>query len=104
MIWLKLADKPASIMEQLQGRIIQRFGSYEPFARYDVGSLNVGKTLVYDVQAKLSTPAQKLHGMLPLWPDASRILPVAASIPFRLRRLPARARPPRLPLCRGITP
>src|SRR5579872_6329455 len=40
--------------------------------------------------------------MLPLWADASRILPVAASIPFRLRRL-WRGRGSNIcPFCGGI--
>ena len=51
MIWLNLDEHPASITEQLHGPIIERFGSYAPFARYNVGNLKVAKTIVYDLQA-----------------------------------------------------
>ena len=38
-VWLNLADDPASIATQVNGPIIERFGSFAPFARYDVGKL-----------------------------------------------------------------
>ncbi len=49
--WLNLADDPAPLGAQINGTIIERFGSYAPFARYDVGQLKVSKTITYDVQA-----------------------------------------------------
>src|SRR6266852_9835550 len=50
-IYLNLADDPAPIATQVNAPIIERFGSYAPFARYDLGKLIVGKTITYDVQA-----------------------------------------------------
>jgi len=51
LVWLNLGDDPAPIAEQLNEPIIERFGGYAGFARYDVGNLKVGKRIVYDVQA-----------------------------------------------------
>jgi Rieske 2Fe-2S family protein len=82
MIWLNLADEPASIAEQLQGPIIGRFGSYEPFARYDVGSLSVGKTLVYDVQANwklLLENFMECYHCGPMHPEFCQLLPAFRS-------------------------
>lgn len=39
------------IGEQLNESIIERFGDYAAFARYNVGNIKVGKTIVYNVQA-----------------------------------------------------
>ncbi len=50
-VWLNLADNPAPIATQVNAPIIERFGSYAPFSRYDVGKLKVGKTITYDVRA-----------------------------------------------------
>ncbi|MEO8972613.1 MAG: aromatic ring-hydroxylating dioxygenase subunit alpha [Ktedonobacteraceae bacterium] len=82
MIWLNLADEPASIAAQLQGPIIERFGSYEPFARYDVGSLRVGKTIVYDVQANwklLLENFQECYHCGPMHPELCQLLPAFRS-------------------------
>src|SRR5712692_10285787 len=43
LIWLNLADDPAPLGDQIHEPIIERFGSYAPFARYELGSLRVGK-------------------------------------------------------------
>ena len=51
MIWLNLSEHPEPIENQLHPTLIERFGSYDPFARYNVGNLKVGKTIVYDLQA-----------------------------------------------------
>ncbi|HCF85941.1 MAG TPA: 2Fe-2S ferredoxin, partial [Ktedonobacter sp.] len=45
LVWLNLADKPAPIADQLNETIVERFGDYAAFARYDVGNLKVGKTI-----------------------------------------------------------
>jgi Rieske 2Fe-2S family protein len=51
LIWLNLADDPPPIFPQVSGPVIERFGDYEPFTRYGMGQLRVGKTIVYDVRA-----------------------------------------------------
>ena len=51
LIWLNLADQPSSIAIQVHEPIVERFGSYEPFTRYTVGELKVGKTITYDIHA-----------------------------------------------------
>ncbi len=50
-IYLNLADEPAPVADQLMPVILERFGMYEPFARYGVGELKVGKSITYDLQA-----------------------------------------------------
>jgi Rieske 2Fe-2S family protein len=50
-IWLNLSDNPSSLEDQLTGIIAARFGSYEPFLRYGVGQLKVGKTITYEVNS-----------------------------------------------------
>src|SRR6266700_3102497 len=45
LVWLNLGDDPASIADQLNEPIIERFGGYAAFARYDVGNLKVGKRI-----------------------------------------------------------
>lgn len=82
MIWLNLADEPVSIGQQLQGPIIERFGTYEPFARYDVASLSVGKTIVYDVQANWKLILENFmecYHCGPMHPELCQLLPAFRS-------------------------
>ncbi len=51
LIWLNLADNPSPLELQVREPIIERFGDYAPFTGYDLGSLVIGKTLTYEVQA-----------------------------------------------------
>jgi Rieske 2Fe-2S family protein len=51
LIWLNLSDDPVSLTSQVNGPIIERFGSYIPFARYNPGELRAGKTITYDIRA-----------------------------------------------------
>jgi len=50
-IWLNLAEDPPPIATQVNEPIIERFGSYAPFARYGIGQLKIGKSIDYDVHA-----------------------------------------------------
>jgi glycine betaine catabolism A len=50
-IYLSLADDPAPVAEQLMPAILERFGTYEPFARYGLGVLKVGRSITYDLRA-----------------------------------------------------
>lgn len=82
MIWLNLADEPESIADQLHGPIIERFGEYAPFTRYDVGSLKVGKTIVYDVQANwklLLENFMECYHCGPMHPELCQLLPAFRS-------------------------
>src|SRR5579883_594990 len=51
LIYLNLSDNPPPVSEQVNPVILERFGSYEPFARYGMGELTVGKSITYDVKA-----------------------------------------------------
>lgn len=82
MIWLNLADEPGALMEQVQGPIIERFGSYKPFTHYDVGSLRTGKTIVYDVQANwklLLENFMECYHCGPMHPELCQMLPAFRS-------------------------
>lgn len=78
LIWLNLGDDPASIAEQLNEPIIERFGGYAAFARYDVGNLKVGKRIAYDVQANWKLVLENFmecYHCGPMHPEFCRLLP-----------------------------
>jgi len=78
MIWLNLADYPTPITDQLNGIIIERFGSYAPFERYEVGKLRVGKTIVYDLKANwklLLENFMECYHCAPMHPEFCHLLP-----------------------------
>jgi len=78
LIWLNLGDDPASIADQLNEPIIERFGGYTAFARYDVGNLKVGKRIVYDVQANWKLVLENFmecYHCGPMHPEFCRLLP-----------------------------
>ena len=78
LIWLNLGDDPASIEDQLNEPIIERFGGYAAFARYDVGNLKVGKRIAYDVQANWKLVLENFmecYHCGPMHPEFCRLLP-----------------------------
>jgi len=82
LIWLNLADEPAPMETQLHTPIIERFGSYAPFARYDVGKLKVGKTITYEVQANwklLLENFMECYHCGPMHPELCQLLPAFRS-------------------------
>ena len=82
LIWLNLADDPEPISRQLNGPIVERFGSYGPFARYDVGRLKVGKTITYEVHANwklLLENFMECYHCGPIHPEFCQLLPAFRS-------------------------
>ena len=78
LVWLNLGDDPASIADQLNEPIIERFGGYAAFARYDVGNLKVGKRITYDVQANWKLVLENFmecYHCGPMHPEFCRLLP-----------------------------
>ena len=78
LVWLNLDDKPAPIADQLNETIVERFGDYAAFARYDVGNLKVGKTIVYDVQANWKLILENFmecYHCAPMHPEFCQLLP-----------------------------
>jgi glycine betaine catabolism A len=78
MIWLNLADYPTPIADQLNEVIIERFGSYAPFVRYEVGKLKVGKSIVYDLKANwklLLENFMECYHCAPMHPELCHLLP-----------------------------
>jgi glycine betaine catabolism A len=78
LIWLNLADSPAPIEEQINESIVERFGDYAAFARYGVGNLKVGKTIVYDVQANWKLILENFmecYHCAPMHPEFCQLLP-----------------------------
>ena len=47
--WVCLADEPPSFAETVQGAVVERLGELAAIDRYDVGSLALGRRIVYDV-------------------------------------------------------
>ncbi len=78
LIWLNLADFPTPIADQLNETIIERFGSYEPFRRYEVGKLKVSKTIVYELHANwkiLLENFMECYHCSPMHPEFCQLLP-----------------------------
>lgn len=78
LVWLNLGDDPAPIADQLNEPIIERFGGYAAFARYDVGNLKVGKRITYDVQANWKLVLENFmecYHCGPMHPEFCRLLP-----------------------------
>ncbi len=77
-IWLNLSDSPPPAASQLNRQIIRRFGSYEPFARYGLGELKIGKTITYEVQANwklLLENFMECYHCGPMHPELCHLLP-----------------------------
>src|SRR5215831_1280621 len=78
LIWLNLADAPAPIAEQVDGPIVERFGSYTPFTRYGLGELRTGKTIEYDVRANWKLVLENFmecYHCGPMHPELCHLLP-----------------------------
>lgn len=78
LIWLCLDDNPVEPMQQLHAPILERFGSYAPFARYQLGTLRLGKTLTYEVKANwklLVENFMECYHCGPLHPEFCDLLP-----------------------------
>src|SRR6266568_4487134 len=78
LIWLNLADDPEPIEAQLDTAIAERFGDLAAFARYGVGELRVGKTIVYDVQANWKLMLEnymECYHCGPMHPELCDLLP-----------------------------
>ena len=77
-IYLNLSDHPAPLSDQLHPVILERFGTYEPFARYGVGSLKVGKSITYDIAANwklLLENFMECYHCSPMHPELCDVLP-----------------------------
>ncbi len=77
-IWVNLAEQPAPIMEQVQGPIIERFGSYEPMTHYTLDTLVVGKSISYDVEANWKLIIENFlecYHCGPMHPELCHLLP-----------------------------
>lgn len=78
LIWLNLADEPEPVAEQIDGPIVERFGSYEPFKRWGLGELHVGKSIAYDVKANwklIIENFQECYHCGPMHPELCALLP-----------------------------
>ncbi|MBO0777378.1 MAG: aromatic ring-hydroxylating dioxygenase subunit alpha [Ktedonobacteraceae bacterium] len=77
-IWLNLTDNPPPIADQLHPVIIERFGSYTPFARYGVGNLKRGKTITYQLRANWKLVLENFmecYHCAPMHPELCDLLP-----------------------------
>ena len=77
-IYLTLAEHPAPVSEQLNPVILERFGTYEPFARYGIDCLKVGRSITYDIQANwklLIENFMECYHCSPMHPELCDLLP-----------------------------
>ena len=77
-IWLNLADASPPVTDQLNLVIVQRFGSYAPFARYGVGELRIGKTITYNLRANWKLVLENFmecYHCAPMHPELCDLLP-----------------------------
>jgi len=78
LIWLSLADKPPSFESQINDPAVWAFAGTAPLARYDIGSLKVGKTLTYDVHANWKLVLEntlECYHCGPMHPELCDLLP-----------------------------
>ena len=78
LIWLNLADNPPPLAAQVHPAIMERFKSYAQFANYNLGSLTIGKTLTYDVQANWKIIIENFmecYHCAPMHPEFCQLLP-----------------------------
>jgi Rieske 2Fe-2S family protein len=50
-VWVCLADEPPSFEDDVLAAVVERLGDLESIDRYEVADLEVGRRIVYDVQA-----------------------------------------------------
>lgn len=78
LIWLNLDENPEPLDTQLRPILETRFGDYTTFARYGIGKLNVGKTIVYDVQSNWKLILENFmecYHCGPMHPELCNLLP-----------------------------
>ncbi len=78
LIWVNLANDPPPLREQLDPSIVERFGGLEPFARYDMGALRLGKRLTYEVAANWKLVVENFmecYHCAPMHPELCELLP-----------------------------
>lgn len=77
-IWLNLADDPSPIAGQVTAPVMERFGSYEPFSRFGLENLQIGKTITYDVKANWKLVLENFmecYHCGPMHPELCHLLP-----------------------------
>ncbi len=77
-IYLNLSEHPLPLAEQLHPVILERFGTYEPFARYGIGELVVGSSITYDISANwklLLENFMECYHCGPMHPELCNLLP-----------------------------
>ncbi len=78
MIWLNLSNNPPSLREQLDDPRVHDFGSNGAIERYCIANLNVGKTMVYEVQANwklIMENTLECYHCGPMHPELCALLP-----------------------------
>ncbi len=91
LIWLNLSDNPVPVSSQVEGPIVERFGSYIPFSRYDMGKLKVGKSITYDVRANWKLVLENFmecYHCGPMHPELCHMLPGFTSYAYARRTRP----------------
>jgi glycine betaine catabolism A len=79
LVWLNLSDTPEAIGSQVHPPITERFsGSYDPFERYHLSDLRVGKSISYEVKSNwkiLLENFQECYHCGPMHPEFCQFFP-----------------------------
>lgn len=78
LIWLSLAADPPPVTDQLDPALRDRFGELEKFNRYGIGSLAVGRSISYEINANWKLVVENFmecYHCAPVHPELTRLLP-----------------------------
>jgi Rieske 2Fe-2S family protein len=82
LVWVNLAENPPPLADQLLPQLAARLGDADRLAAYRMGTLAVGRTLEYEVQANWKVIVENFmecYHCAPMHPELVRLLPAFRS-------------------------
>jgi Rieske 2Fe-2S family protein len=77
-VWVSLAEAPPSFEETVQGAVVDRLGTLDNIAGYDIANLSVGRRIVYDVAANWKLIVENFmecYHCATIHPELTEVLP-----------------------------
>lgn len=77
-VWVSLADEPPSFEDTVQQEVVDRLGTLDNIAGYDVANLSVGRRIVYDVAANWKLIVENFmecYHCATIHPELTEVLP-----------------------------
>lgn len=77
-VWVSLADEPPSFEDTVQQEVVDRLGTLDNIAGYDVANLAVGRRIVYDVAANWKLIVENFmecYHCATIHPELTEVLP-----------------------------